>query len=867
MSKNAKMIICRILCMLMASLLILTACEGGAGTSSGEPRSSDPADKPEYNYGEFVNDTEQDKDLLETDSISEKEAKVIQGEWDRVRDVVGKYEKKHGKKITMKNRDDYFSGLWRYLYQKEMDGITYIELEESGIRIGLQSGGEYVYQPEIKGYDSAGNQMEIATYQPGLLSQNAGTPSMKYPDEAARIIADEFAMYRFDSSDSPNDRDYNGSEVTPEAVLDFGRNNIIFWHGHGVYNRAYGCCLALSMKPTTDNIRKYGKQINERTLLLSNNYFLITPEFIRTYFSDYSLNNCIFYLGACSSARDDSLVEALLEKGAMAVFANSGEITTEYNLSMMKSVAEGLVQKSGGHYQTLDQALEYAKSIHGPSDKNGAEVRLYYGNGYGSISLDWYEDHKVASRDVALVLDCSGSMEGRPLEQTKEAAGKFVDTVMEKDSRVALIPYDSTVLPGCGLTHEADRLKDSIEQLETGGSTNTYDAMERAREVLSESAAEKKIIVLMTDGLPNAGNTLNGSYEDALVEHANQLKDEGYYIYTLGFFANMEGEDLSVPQKMLGDMASPGYHYEVQSEDDLVFFFDDIASQIGGRKYVYIRIACPVNVTVEHGGEQLSSDPENETTRTSFGSLSYEEGEEAEPVKILRLDMEKDYDVSIQGYDEGEMTYTVSYPNSSGEYTDVREFPGIPVSDNMQARSSTENTGASYLEVDQNGDGSYETKYKTESNGAMEEVEDRTVLYIVIAVVALIVIILVVVIILVIRKKGPSRRDIPAPPPPSSDGAIVVVSGAAKPRQYFIQVGMICEIGRASSCQIQLAHPKVSRLHCKVRLLPNGQYQVIDGSSNGTVYNNQMLERGKVYTLPKGAFLAVGSSENVLRLQ
>jgi len=43
----------------------------------------------------------------------------------------------------------------------------------------------------------------------------------------------------------------------------------------------------------------------------------------------------------------------------------------------------------------------------------------------------------------------------------------------------------------------------------------------------------------------------------------------------------------------------------VTSADDLIFCFDDIAAQISGTDYVYIRIACPVNVTVKYGDEEI----------------------------------------------------------------------------------------------------------------------------------------------------------------------------------------------------------------------------------------------------------------------
>ena len=73
-----------------------------------------------------------------------------------------------------------------------------------------------------------------------------------------------------------------------------------------------------------------------------------------------------------------------------------------------------------------------------------------------------------------------------------------------------------------------------------------------------------------------------------------------------------------------------------------------MAQQVGGNQYLYIRIACPVDVTVEKAGEVLSSDERQLSTRTSFGTLMLTgEGEEQE--KILRLDAAKDYEITIEG--------------------------------------------------------------------------------------------------------------------------------------------------------------------------------------------------------------------------
>ena len=492
-----------------------------------------------------------------------------------------------------------------------------------------------------------------------------------------------------------------------------------------------------------------------------------------------------------------------------------------------------------------------------------------------------------ATRDVVLVLDQSGSMAGEPIEETREAAREFVNTVFEQDSRVSIVSYSDNAWVECTMTNDRQALSTTIDSLDTYGGTNMYAGMEQADSLLRSSKADKKIIVLMSDGLPNVGENDWGDYASPLIQYADQLKNRGYYIYTLGFFSLVDQSELYDAQQLMGGIASPGLHYEVNSAEDLIFSFDDIANQISGKQYVYIRIACPVDVTVTSDGETLSSKADEENTRTSFGTLTYEtipdengvhDGtEDDDRVKILRLDMDDDYDVEIEGYDDGTMNYTLQYPNEDGEYDDVREFPDIEVSASMKATSNTKKEDATYLEVDEDGDGDTDTTYKTESNGEMEEVEEKNhmLLYILLILAAVFIILAIVLTVVLVRtrkkKKGsyrPPEAYMPATQSASQcAGEICGLFGSFSGKSYPLYLGQQCLIGRKSTCDIQLTHGEVSREHCVIKMMPDGVFQVTDYSSNGTYYNDQRLKRGEPYRLPGGAVLAIGDADNVLELK
>ncbi len=360
-------------------------------------------------------------------------------------------------------------------------------------------------------------------------------------------------------------------------------------------------------------------------------------------------------------------------------------------------------------------------------------------------------------RDIALVLDVSGSMGGTPMNETKNASERFINTVLKEDSSIGVVTYDNTSMCIADFCMNERYLKNAIQNLNSGGGTNMEAGLSQAYSMLQSSNAKKKIIVLMSDGEPNEGKT-----GDELIEFAETIKNEGIYIYTLGFFSN--SHDKTSPQALLENIASEGCHFEVENADDLIFFFGDIADQINGQKYIYVRIACSVDVTVTYDGETLCSIEENLNTRTAFGSLTFEDNEKGTDsssdnrVKILRLKEGTDYDIQIEGNGNGYMDYTIRFMDDTGEYTDLRKFSDIKITEQTVIDTVATNSDATILNVDENGDGKYDLKYKATENAEGELVNDTYLIYIYIAV-GVVVFILVVVAIILIMKHLKSKKS------------------------------------------------------------------------------------------------------------
>ena len=318
-------------------------------------------------------------------------------------------------------------------------------------------------------------------------------------------------------------------------------------------------------------------------------------------------------------------------------------------------------------------------------------------------------------RNVVLVLDNSGSMEGTRIRETRKAGKDFVGTVLKEDASISIVTFSDNARLRSDFSMDEGYLRDIIDDIYTEDMTNTGAGLAKAREQLTGTGSGKKIVVLMSDGLANEGKT--GS---SLYEYAQELRDEGLIIYTIGFFQGLYGADLRSAQETMEKIASPGCHYEADKADNLVFFFGDIADQINGQPYIYIRIACPVDVEVRRNGEVLSS--VTESTRTSFGSLTYEAGDGSgrdNRTKILRLrDDGTDYQISIRGNGTGTMHYTAGFTDRNGEYTDMREIEDVAITSSTLIAANAQRGSATVLRVDENGDGRVDRTYTAGGPGA-----------------------------------------------------------------------------------------------------------------------------------------------------
>lgn len=480
-------------------------------------------------------------------------------------------------------------------------------------------------------------------------------------------------------------------------------------------------------------------------------YFLYEKTNVTSY--DEALEYCVDnggYLATITSQEENDFVYSYITGlGCETAYLGLSDASSEGNWQWCTGESLSYVNwhsgEPNGESSNEDYAMFYYKYSDGTwndGDFGGSTV-----NGGNSFICEWGDytlgsgDNKAGEsdrttsdeRDIVLALDVSGSMSGTPIDETRKASINFIETILEEDASIGIVTYDNSANRVSDFSVNKNSLENIVSGIYDGGGTNIEAGLREAHSMLSSSNAKKKIIVLMSDGEPN-----DGKEGDALVAYADEIKEDGVLIYTLGFFEDLGGYKSSA-QQLMERIASDGCHYEVANADDLVFFFGDIADQLNGQKYIYVRIACPVDVSVTYQGQTLNSAESDLSLRTDFGTLTFEENEEAiqngtdDRIKVLRLKEGVDYDLRLTGTGHGLMDYTIGFMDDEGNYSDLRKFEDIKITKRTVIDTVAATSKTSTLNIDENGDGKYDLRLRAGENGYGEEIKQDYLVYIIVS--------------------------------------------------------------------------------------------------------------------------------------
>ena len=119
--------------------------------------------------------------------------------------------------------------------------------------------------------------------------------------------------------------------------------------------------------------------------------------------------------------------------------------------------------------------------------------------------------NKVIPKDVIFVLDTSGSMSGKKLDQAKKALVFCVNNLNDEDQfEIIRFATETEALFG-KITpvskSSREKAEEFVTNLKTIGGTAINDALSAALETAEKETGRPKLIVFLTDGLPTVGDT------------------------------------------------------------------------------------------------------------------------------------------------------------------------------------------------------------------------------------------------------------------------------------------------------------------------------------------------------------------------
>jgi Ca-activated chloride channel homolog len=256
--------------------------------------------------------------------------------------------------------------------------------------------------------------------------------------------------------------------------------------------------------------------------------------------------------------------------------------------------------------------------------------------------------------NLAIVIDRSGSMAGRPLAEAKRCAGMIIEGLSERD-HASVVVYDqvANVLVAARPVADKQPFRGAIETVESGGYTDLHAGWLTGAEQAARKQDGKTLsrVLLLSDGCANQGITDIPS----IAKHCAEMADAGVSTSTYGL-----GENFN--EQLMTEMARAGHgnDYYGQTAQDLMDPFRtefDLMSALCARG-LRLALAPVAGLRVEVVNQYRT----NADGRILLPDLAY--GSEA--WALLRLTVPRSVDPGGQG-DVHLLTASLSYTDLEGQ--------------------------------------------------------------------------------------------------------------------------------------------------------------------------------------------------------
>jgi Ca-activated chloride channel family protein len=195
----------------------------------------------------------------------------------------------------------------------------------------------------------------------------------------------------------------------------------------------------------------------------------------------------------------------------------------------------------------------------------GGDGRVTVSLNLSAARLPVIDNDPMRAVDLVIVLDRSGSMEGRKLNDARQAVIGLLEQ-LGPDDRFALVTYANSVNVRSGLVPMTEanrrRLTAAVERIHAGGGTNLGGGLETGMGLLMHMSGDlrQRKVILISDGLANQGVT----DPDALGRMASAAIENRFSISTVGV-------GLEFNEMLMTAIADQGAGHYTFLEDPQVF--------------------------------------------------------------------------------------------------------------------------------------------------------------------------------------------------------------------------------------------------------------------------------------------------------
>lgn len=300
--------------------------------------------------------------------------------------------------------------------------------------IRTSNGIWYSYIPNIEGTEASGTDAKLGIYTMQPWYTTGYEEIMQRTDvfqEISNDIANSFEKIEYVSC-------LMDDAVSLDELKSLGNNQIIIINTHGGYDSKLGSYITTGQ--LYESSKDYSSDAAEGRIILCgtpddfhSGRVAITEKFVRDYMGD--LSHSMVYLGACDSIKDLRLASSFIEKGADVVIGFTDITMAQYDRGIFRSIMESLCTYSekNEEYNTIQQAIAYAKKINGKDDSTYKVNPKYKGSNPSRVGYIGNPDYRLFDERMS-DLKSNNDTDGFNLETDgTESIGNIASSVVKNE--------------------------------------------------------------------------------------------------------------------------------------------------------------------------------------------------------------------------------------------------------------------------------------------------------------------------------------------------------------------------------------------------------------------------------------------------